>query len=131
MKIQDAFWYTIRILITHKNRRDIFYTIWAYKAELYSWIAKPSVVLRAFGCEISYKNIDYMDETIIHELRNQPEILLEILRKDIFWGCFFRKEFIHRVKWLRSRIFNPWLAGFGSEFYCGENSGLKVGLEAG
>ena len=33
---------------------------------------------------ISYKNIDYMDETIIHEFRNQPEILLEILRKDIF-----------------------------------------------
>lgn len=39
----------------------------------------PSVALRDLGYRMPYNNTDYMDETIIHELRNQPELLQEIL----------------------------------------------------
>lgn len=40
---------------------------------------KTSVMLKDLGYNMPYNNTDYMEETIINELRNQPEILKEIL----------------------------------------------------
>lgn len=41
----------------------------------------PSVMLRELDYDMPYNNTDYLEETIIHELRTQPEILKEILFK--------------------------------------------------
>ena len=41
----------------------------------------PSAMLRELDYDMPYNNTDYLEETIIHELRTQPEILKEILFK--------------------------------------------------
>ncbi|MFW2163005.1 hypothetical protein ACG93T_16790 [Acinetobacter beijerinckii] len=40
---------------------------------------QPSVMLKKFGYNMPYNNTDYMDETIIHELRKNHDLLQEIL----------------------------------------------------
>lgn len=40
---------------------------------------KPSVALKSFGYNMPYNNTDYMEETIIHELRKNHDLLKEIL----------------------------------------------------
>lgn len=40
---------------------------------------KPSVALKGFGYNMPYNNTDYMEETIIHELRKNHDLLKEIL----------------------------------------------------
>lgn len=40
---------------------------------------QPSVMLKKFGYNMPYNNTDYMDETIIHELRKNHVLLQEIL----------------------------------------------------
>lgn len=42
---------------------------------------QPSVMLKKFGYNMPYNNTDYMDETIIHELRKNHDLLQEILIK--------------------------------------------------
>lgn len=39
----------------------------------------PSVALKCFGYNMPYNNTDYMEETIIHELRKNHDLLKEIL----------------------------------------------------
>lgn len=40
---------------------------------------KPSVALKHFGYNMPYNNTDYMEETIIHELRKNHDLLKEII----------------------------------------------------
>ena len=40
---------------------------------------QPSVALKSFGYNMPYNNTDYMEETIIHELRKNHDLLAEIL----------------------------------------------------
>ncbi|ERS00587.1 hypothetical protein Q674_14535 [Acinetobacter sp. COS3] len=42
---------------------------------------KPSAALKNFGYNMPYNNTDYMEETIIHELRKNHDLLKEILIK--------------------------------------------------
>ena len=40
---------------------------------------QPSVALKSFGYNMPYNNTDYIEETIIHELRKNHDLLVEIL----------------------------------------------------